>query len=70
MDKPEYVRLPDEDLILTKELKDKFNNIVSNNWYHCIDMMNDMAYNVCCNNKNFMSFDSIIPDYSKLETVD
>ena len=70
MDKPEYVGLEDEDLILTKELKERFIKEVSRDWYHCIDMMNDMSHNVCSENKEFISINSIIPDYTKLETAD
>lgn len=62
IDKPEYGGLPDEDLILTRELRDKFIEAI-NNWDEILEYMNDSQLNLDTH-KNFSNCSK--PDYSKL----
>ena len=63
IDEPEYANFPDEDLILSKELKERFISLVNNSWSEAIEYMNDVT-------NNSIPINTPIPDYSKLETAD
>ena len=69
MDKPEYVGLEDEDLILTEELKERFIKEVSKDWKWCIELMNDAAYVCIVPDRNFMDINTPMPDYTLLKTI-